>query len=153
MMLTEPDPPILVRQTLLMAVRDGYYLITLRPGRFEFSYDMVGRWAGGDEELIGPSAVAAQEFPAVLSGYCGPGHRAWSRLTRWARLRWGGSEAGAFQFPVGRAAAVVEYRVQWAGRVVAELVIGVTATDALAVAAHRALWESLPRLPEDEAEA
>lgn len=152
-MLSEPEPPVLVRQTLLMAVRDGYDRISLRPGPHGFWYDQVGRWAAGDEELIGPTTEAVQEYPAVLAGFCGRWHRVWARLARWARRRWSGSETGAFQFPVGRGAAGIEYRARWAGGAVAELVITVAATDALAVAAHRALWESLPQLPDDEPDA
>lgn len=148
-MLSELEPPVIVRLTLLMAVRDGYDRISLRPRSHGISYEEVGRREGGDDELIGPSTEVVQEYPAVLAGFCGRRHRVWARLTRWSRRRCGGSEAGAFRFLVGRGNAAVEYQARWAEGIVAELVITVTATDTLAAAAHRAIWELLPRLPED----
>jgi hypothetical protein len=136
MMMSEPEPEVLVVTLILMAVRDGYDCYRLRPDTHW--YAMYGRQNGVELEQFGQSFEAAQAFPAVLAGLAGK-RGWWPRFRRWVSQRIGGEEGAAFLFPVGNGSVGVEYRVRWARGVVAELDIKVAATDALAAAAHREL--------------
>jgi hypothetical protein len=148
MMLTEPKPDVLVLSALLLAVRDGYDLIRVERAA-SLWYDMSGQWLGHEEPLIGPSHEAAQAFPEVLAGLCGKQKRRWNHLTRWARRLTSLSETGQFRLSIGRGAATVDYCARWSNGVLATLDISVSASDAIAAAAHRELWNLLT-LDEDE---
>ena len=63
MMLSTPAPPILLRQYLLMAIRDGFDRMTLRPGPYEFWYDMVGRLEGQEYDMVGPPTRSRARVP------------------------------------------------------------------------------------------
>jgi hypothetical protein len=138
MMLTEPEPQVLLVTYILMAARDGVDLLRLRPRDVPW-YEMFGRYQGVELEWIGPSNEAAQQFPAILAGFSQP-ERFWGPIARWGRRRVGGSESGMFLFPIGPGSVVVEFRVRWVHSVVAELEIAIPlVTQALTAAAHQEL--------------
>ncbi len=127
--LLEKTPPEFVRFTLLLAVRDGFDRITLRPS--EVWYDMFGRYNGEEFGIIGPTTETAQELPAIIASLGG---------VQPLKQR---ASSGEFAFPVGTDSVRGTYRVRWEKGIVAELEIDLPIVDkAVAEAAGHDLRES-----------
>ncbi len=150
----EPTPPQFLRKTLLLAVREGFERLTLRPGEVVgCGYDMVGLYHGEEFGIVGPTEAVAQEIPAILddlgqpagtpnsSGRSGQGHV-------------NGCETGEFVFQIGPGSVRVTYRVRWERGLVAELEITVPpATETVAKAAGHELRAQARAVWGDDTEA
>jgi hypothetical protein len=145
-------PAEFLRFTLSMAIRDGFERITVRPGEIEGGYDMVGLYRGEEFGIVGPSAEAAQEFPAILAGLgqpaCDP-----DEPRRSVQGHADGCASGEFVLPVGSSSVRGDYRVRWERGVVAELEVNLPlATEAVAADARRDMREVVRSAERREAE-
>jgi hypothetical protein len=138
---SRPTPPVFLRETLLLAVREGFEQIALRAGEVEGWYDMVGRCRGEEFGILGPTREAAQEFPAILADLGQPA----SVIDRPRPFGLNdASESGEFVLQVGLSSIRGTYRVRWKQSVVEELEIAVPlANEDVVEAASRDLSASI----------